>query len=711
MITNSNLHRKRILIGITICSALLLITFLTGLLSSSIYAAPDPTVTPSIVATEVIETPGILPPDPTTTVTPEIPPPPTVVTPPPPGPIQLQLVNGVICDNAEEPENTFTLLPDTPSYFTVWGKAGSWYEIETQTDVFSDSLAVDTLLRIYLTDPRQGNAAQLLAENDDFGDSDNNATGHDSKIQLLAQHDALYWIEVTNRIPNSGGRFCVSAKQLLSSTPVPPYPGDLPPWLSDPCETPPGNGTFETACLLLLEESHATEAVESSQSQDQGTDMPTSSPTPNPQSSTTERSFLPPTGSGTDNDFYKVWAKAGQSYTCETYALSNNNDTNMIIYNANQVGLGGNDDIAPGNLASRVTVTADVTGWLYVLVGPYVEVDYEIAHTYTYKIRCYNQVLDVKVPTTTTTETGEKLTGPDGCEQNDTFNVDTACTIPYSPHLVISPTQQIDPTATKTEHKYAITNLNFAPWSGATENHQGVDRDYFKLWVKENTSVRCQTYGLADGNDTVMTIFHEGDATSPLVPANDDIRTGNLSSQVEVSREIIPTTGWLLILIEPAMPGPLLEPEKLTYNISCDLFPGASLGNQTTSLTTSAAANPAPTANNISVVPKPNDPANKSFTVAVYYDSNSNGRHDSEIIEGTPNVENVEGMPIFIVVDGAFNPAGGYLTGKNGMATVTVNSTANTIQLIIPYLGINMNVDLLGLQQIEIRIKSNCICN
>ncbi|MEM7802948.1 MAG: hypothetical protein AAF633_27405 [Chloroflexota bacterium] len=75
-------------------------------------------------------------------------------------------------------------------------------------------------------------------------------------------------------------------------------------------------------------------------------------------------SFVPLNGDGPDNDFFKVHLKEGAYVYCETSNLSPTNDTNMIVFDTNRQGIGGNDDIdgTSQNLASGVDFFAPTTG-------------------------------------------------------------------------------------------------------------------------------------------------------------------------------------------------------------------------------------------------------------------------------------------------------------------------------------------------------------
>jgi hypothetical protein len=92
-----------------------------------------------------------------------------------------------------------------------------------------------------------------------------------------------------------------------------------------------------------------------------------------------------------DDDWFRVWVKPGFLVTCETFDLSPQADTNIVLFDNNRNGLGGNDDIdrAVGNLGSRVVYYATYEGYLYVDIGQLFAVRPNEAHLYTYSLRCY----------------------------------------------------------------------------------------------------------------------------------------------------------------------------------------------------------------------------------------------------------------------------------------------------------------------------------
>jgi hypothetical protein len=70
-----------------------------------------------------------------------------------------------------------------------------------------------------------------------------------------------------------------------------------------------------------------------------------------------------------DNDYFKLRIKPGYNYECATSDLDAGIDPNMIVYDQNRNGIGGNDDVEPGDLNSYFSYYATYEGWLYVLVG------------------------------------------------------------------------------------------------------------------------------------------------------------------------------------------------------------------------------------------------------------------------------------------------------------------------------------------------------
>jgi hypothetical protein len=281
--------------------------------------------------------------------------------------------------DAFEPNNSletaYTTAPDAAAltnvtlwptgdvdYFSFVGKAGLAYQ------VFSSHLSagLDTVLTVFDTNGNE------ISTNDDY-EPDNRA----SLVTFSASVDGFYFARIVNINPgdpaNLTYRFQVVQVQGTATPTAFPTGTRVPG--ADICEY---NGDFDQACLI-------------------GVGQPL------------DMNFVPLHGEGPDNDFYRLWVKAGLYYTCQTFDLSSVNDTNMIVYDQNRNGLAGNDDKAPGDLGSQVSVPATYTGWLFILVGPYAPPEYALSYLYTYSIRC-----DETVPTPTPTPTTYYAPPPSG---------------------------------------------------------------------------------------------------------------------------------------------------------------------------------------------------------------------------------------------------------------------------------------------------------
>jgi hypothetical protein len=118
--------------------------------------------------------------------------------------------------------------------------------------------------------------------------------------------------------------------------------------------------------------------------------------------------FVPTLGATVDNDYFRIRVKRGMLVTCETVDLSPGTDTNMILYDNDRNGLAGNDDADPsrGELRSRVTVSINYDGFLYVLVGlGYGVPDFQ-ASQYNYALQCTTPGNTVSTPTNTPVSAG-----------------------------------------------------------------------------------------------------------------------------------------------------------------------------------------------------------------------------------------------------------------------------------------------------------------
>ena len=124
--------------------------------------------------------------------------------------------------------------------------------------------------------------------------------------------------------------------------------------------------------------------------------------------------FVPLPGQDANNDYFQVRVKRGMLVTCETLDLSPGTDTNMILYDNDRNGLAGNDDVdtSRGELRSRVTVSINYDGFLYILVGQGYAVPNFQASQYNYSILCTTPGNSIVTPTDTPVSGGGSANTP-----------------------------------------------------------------------------------------------------------------------------------------------------------------------------------------------------------------------------------------------------------------------------------------------------------
>lgn len=252
-------------------------------------------------------------------------------------------------------------------YFQFYGKDDSTYQVFT-TDV---TAGIDTFLKVY--DP-DGNA---IAENDDI-----DPTNTRSQLEFTAKKTGMFYARVTNQDPSdpTNKTYSFGVNEIVPPTPTATATriGQL-----DACED---NNSIDTACLI-----------------GEGQTL-------------TGMNFIPPQGTGTDNDFYRLPVKPGILYTCETTNLSPPNDTNIIFLDNNGNDLNpplGNDDRALGDPSSLLSWYSTYQGNLFVLVGPVNPPPYDQSPQFTYDISC-SSVAATPTPPATPTVVFQPPTGSGG---------------------------------------------------------------------------------------------------------------------------------------------------------------------------------------------------------------------------------------------------------------------------------------------------------
>ena len=237
--------------------------------------------------------------------------------------------------------NRTATIPDTADWFEFYGRSGSVYQVTTS----NVQPGVDTVLTIF-----QGDNATQIGSNDRYV-----AGKLGSQVTFQAGVDGFYWAKVINRDPSprvAGQTYSLSLLEIVNGTVTAtptvartPFPGT--PDKFDLGIGTYGNGSFDDATLIAPDFAY------------KGLNFVP---------------YNPSSVNAVDNDFFRLPVKQGIYYTCESSELAPGVDTNMIVYNSDRVGIGGNDDVSladrnAGKFGSRVTWLATYTGFVYVLVG------------------------------------------------------------------------------------------------------------------------------------------------------------------------------------------------------------------------------------------------------------------------------------------------------------------------------------------------------
>ena len=267
-----------------------------------------------------------------------------------------------------------------------------------------------------------------------FGYNDDQATlNRASQIDFNSDSDCVYWLRIWNKDPAPRGAnqtYSITITEFLS-TPAPttsPAPTTLATPYPQGIDSFEYNGDFDRASLIAPGVKYSNLNF-----------VP----------------YQPPSPDTVDNDFFRLPVKQGIYYTCETLDLFAGVDTNMIAYNQDRVGIGGNDDTSTtdrsqGKFGSRVTWLAGYTGIAYILVGEVSPPRPNETQLRTYALQC-----TIGIPNTPT-----PVGGPP-----------TATPIP-SPFVPPTP-EPPDPTMTpfptpRTSQNLAVRRVDGVPGRGAS---------------------------------------------------------------------------------------------------------------------------------------------------------------------------------------------------------------------------------------------------
>jgi hypothetical protein len=278
---------------------------------------------------------------------------PTPSNTPPPG-VDVYEPNNFITETYDLPIAVSSTAPNAnfsppgdEDWFSFYVKQGRYYQAET-----SNLTGVDTRIEIFDED-----GTKVADDNDGGG-------GFASRAQWRASQTGWFDIRVTNLVSSGASDTYdltvaeIAAPPTATPTPAPASPGQI-----DRCED---NSTLDQACTIAV-------------------------------NSPETFNFVSP-HSGPDNDHYRVWVKPGLLFSCRTSNLSPGVDPNLILYDQNRNGIGGNDDVAPGDYNCALSHYATYSGWLYLLVGYGNRSPSDIANS-NYTLSCTSSQAGVPTPT------------------------------------------------------------------------------------------------------------------------------------------------------------------------------------------------------------------------------------------------------------------------------------------------------------------------
>jgi hypothetical protein len=196
-------------------------------------------------------------------------------------------------------------------------------------------------------------------------------------------------------------------------------------------------------------------------------------------------------------------------YTCQTADLGPGVDTNIIIYNQDRVGIGGNDDISPaerakGNFASRFSWLASYTGWAYLLVGEVDPPKVSEAGTRTYSVECDIGLPVTPTPTATVAlNPGFTVVPPTPLPPEPTMTPyptpRTAQNLPVRPINNVNATPTPQPTATPRIVTLNVQIFNDIDKNGFLDPGEGISGVSVRLIDEQSGTPLAQSFTDADG--------------------------------------------------------------------------------------------------------------------------------------------------------------------------------------------------------------------
>jgi hypothetical protein len=365
-----------------------------------------------------------------------------------------------------------------------------------------------------------------------------------------------------------------------------------------------------------------------------------------------------PNPPGRDRDWFSFWGKDGYWYQVTTSELSGV-DTRIVIYKSNGEQVTSNDD-GGGGYASMVNFEASYDGYYYI------KVENKVNTTGTYNMT-FTQI-DEPAPGATSTPGPGPASSADDCEDNGDFG--KACVIAAND----------------------AKTFNFYPPYGGVD---GVDNDFYKVWIKPGFNYECSTSYLDAGIDPNLIVF-TGPSWDNSVGGNDDVETGDLNSYFAYYAGY---EGWLYLLVGYGDRTPS-DISNSNYTFECKMStPGsptktpAPTAGAATAVPTkppSATATPAGlTVRSLTTptpVPESGAPPTSQFMrikVVVYYDANNDRQPGAG--------EGVEQVSVKAYAADTNEHLTQDFTDEQGYLEITV-SAQGPVRVSIPYFGFSQLV-------------------
>lgn len=363
----------------------------------------------------------------------------------------------------------------------------------------------------------------MVASNDDY-----QSLNRGSQIVFQASYDGVYWVKLWNRdqSPRTGGQtYSLKLEEFLQiSATSTPFALQI-----DKYEY---NGDFDNASLIASGAAADANFVP----------------------------YRPVDNSTVDNDFYRLNVKENLYYTCETQKLGAGVDTNIIVYDQNRNGIGGNDDIskderAKGNFASRFSWLSRYTGIVYILVGEVNPPKANESSSHTYSLICNVGLPVTPTPDPAATQNAPPVSsGPKDAPPalpTTTFTPIIASTVTPTPapvvsqSLIVKPIIRSTPTPAQPVSTARTANANVQIYNDRNRNKTadgGEGIANVSVWLIDDASGSPLAQGFTDADGRVrLNATTEGNVrlSVPLFGYAQTISDNNANVSLALTADVI----------------------------------------------------------------------------------------------------------------------------------------------------------------------------